>query len=468
MRRIKLNIDTTALVKPSALFLIFCICFSVLLMDAWRAWHFDHHNFVWDIANYYSYLPATFCNEGSFEFGNGVEGYLPALPDGKHIPKVTYGMSILYSPFFALGYKVAINEREVLNGFSQPFATCIHWGSIFYVLLGLFFLRKFLLKYYNEVTTTVTLIISFFGTMLFYYTYADGEMTHGYLFMLISAFLLVTYNWHLKVSLVKTLLIGFLIGLLSLIRPTEILVSLLFIFWNVSGLQDLKERFRKFWEFKWHLLLMIIVVILLWLPQFFFWKKMTGNYFFFSYGNERFFWDDPQIVNVLFSYRKGWVTYTPLILLAFIGFFFMKDEVKKLRPAFLGLLIINIYVLSCWWDWFFGGCFGARGFCQHIAFLALPIAACCNYFLKKENFTKSWLQLLKLVFFVFVFSGICLNMGQTNQYIKHYIHFNSMTKECYWHVFGKYYLDEHNTGLFWSKLKEPDYEKLRSGENRDQ
>lgn len=436
-------------------------------MDLWRGWHFNQTNFVWDITNYYSYLPAKFCNNNSFEFKNGLEGYLPTGPNGERMPKVTYGMSILYSPFFALGYKIAINQDSPLDGFSEPFKTCIHWGSIFYGLFGLIFLRNFLIKFYNEATVTLTLAISFFGTTLFYYTMGNSEMTHGYLFFLISAFLLTTYHWYQSTSYFKSVLIGLLLGIISLIRPTEILVGAIFVFWGVASINDLKSQFTKLWLNKWHLLIMSLMVVLMWIPQFLFWKERTGSYFFFSYGDEKFFWSDPQIINILFSYRKGWITYSPLIALVFIGFFFMKDEAKKLRPVILILLVINIYMLSCWWDWFFGGGFGARGFTQHIAYLSLPIAAMCNYFFNEDNLKKYW-QFLRLTFFAVVFSGISLCIGQTYQFVKLYIHFHSMSEEAYWHVFGKYYLDEDNMGKLWGKIKEPDYQKLKSGEDRDQ
>jgi len=436
-------------------------------MDLWRAWHFNQTNFVWDIANYYSYLPAKFCNNNSFDFKNGLEVYLPNGPDGEKISKVTYGMSILYAPYFALAYKIALNQGSPLDGFSEPFRTCIHWGSIFYALIGLILLRNFLIKFFNEAVVTITLAICFFGTTLFYYTMANSEMTHGYLFFLISGFLLATWHWHQKVTITKTVLLGFLIGIISLIRPTEILVGLIFVFWGVTGKEEFKNQISKFLKYKWHLVSMMVIVFLIWLPQLLFWKARTGSYFFFSYGDEKFFWGDPQIINILFSYRKGWLVYSPLISLVFIGFFFMKDEVKKLRPLILILLLVNLYMLSCWWDWFFGGGFGARAFCQHIAYLSLPIAAVCNYFINTE-FTKKWMHHVKLLFFIIVFSGISFSVGNTYQFIKLYIHYNSTTKESYWYVFGKYYLDGEHEGKWWGKIKEPNYDKLRSGEDRDQ
>lgn len=465
----KITLDKNLLAKPSVLLIIFCFCFSAVTMDLWRRWHFDQNNFVWDVANYYSYLPAKFLNNNSFEFKNDVDNFLGTSPTGQRISRGTYGMALMYSPFFALGYKVASNSNEQLTGFSEGFATCLHWGSIFYSLLGLIFLRNFLVKFFSEKTTTLTLVVVFFGTMLFYYTYGDSEMPHGYLFFLISSFLLANYHWQKKPRILLSIIIGIVFGLMVLIRPTEILNGFIFLLWGVKNFGDFKLQLNKLaknWKF---IILMAIAFIVIWIPQFIFWKQYTGTYFYSSYAalGEKFYWGDPQIMNILFSYRKGWVTYTPLILLAFAGFFFMKNEVAGFRWGVLLVLILNVYILSCWWDWFFGGCFGARGFCQHIAFLALPIASICNYFVEGVSKIRIF-PVLKLVFIVFVFSGICFNVGQSYQYTKGLIHYNSMTSESYWLVFGKYELSGTYNGRYWNALKEPDYPKLKSGENRNQ
>ncbi|MCW3076251.1 MAG: hypothetical protein JWO32_860 [Bacteroidetes bacterium] len=461
--------DFSGLSKPSVMLIIFCFCFSFFTMDLWRKWHFTQNNFQWDVANYYSYLPAKFCNNDSFKFSNGVSDFLQVLPNGEIVTRATYGMAIMYSPFFALGYKIALNQKSPLDGFSEPFSTCLHWGSIFYSLLGLILLRNFLIKFYSERTTAFTLAIVFFGTMLFYYTYGDSEMTHGYLFFLISAFLLACYKWHNNVTIGRSVVVGVLISLISLIRPTEILVGLIFVLWGVTDLNSLKVQVSKFLTNWSHLVIMLVIFILIWIPQFIFWKNHTGSYFYSSYATngEKFYWNDPQVLNVLFSYRKGWITYTPLIILSFIGLFFLKGEASKLKIGITFVLLLNLYILSCWWDWFFGGCFGARGFCQHIAFLAMPIAAVSTYFLDSDR-VATWFHPLKFIFLIFVFSGICLNIGQSYQYSRGYIHFNSMTKESYWLVFGKYSLSGAPEGNYWKSLKEPDYTKLKNGADRNQ
>jgi hypothetical protein len=452
--------------KPSLIFLLFCACFSFWFMDLWRPWHLHtklESPFCWDVAHYYSYLPGTFNNDFTMVSNNEFDGFLLFAPDSTRMPKTTYGMAVLYSPFYALGYKIALNQKSPTDGYSEPFATCIHWGSIFYALLGFLLLRNLLVKFFSERATSFTLAVLFFGTNLFYYIVGVSEMTHGYLFMLISALLLTTYHWYKEITYKKTLLIGFLLGIIGLIRPTEVFVGLLFVFWMVGSVSELKERMKLLFS-KWsHLLLILAIMIGLWIPQFIFWHYKTRHYFYFSYPGEGFFWTDPQIVNVLFSYRKGWFVYTPLIVLAFIGFFFMKDAVKPLRFWILGLVLVNIYMISCWWDWHFGGSFGARGFTQHYSYLSFPLTALIAFVLDNEK-TYKLRSVVQLLFLVIVFSGICLNIGQTYQCNNGMLHPDGMNKKTYGLVFRKFRLSPKETTKYWGSLTQPDYDKMKKGE----
>ncbi|PBQ31608.1 hypothetical protein CNR22_07450 [Sphingobacteriaceae bacterium] len=463
------SINQENLKKPTVIFFIFSLCFSFWFIDFWKPYNTakNHNNFNWDIMNYYSYLPAKFCNNNSFDFHMGADSlYLPVGPLGYFVPKATYGMSAMYSPFFALGYKVAVNQNSPLTGFSEPFATCVRWGSIFYVLLGLFFLRQLLLVWFNELVTAITLFAVLFGTLLFNYTFSQSEMTHGYLFCLFSIFLYLTHKWHLEQRYLYTVFIGIVFTMISLIRPTEIFVCLFFILWNIRKPEDFKIKVSFFLRNYKHILLILAIGVLMWIPQFLFWKDVTGMYVYYPYFEEGFFWKDPQILNILFSYRKGWITYTPMIVMAFIGFFFVKKEFPVSKWAFIFITCLMIYVLSCWWDWAFGGCFGAREFCQQIAFLAIPIAYFVDFvfYSPKHPAVKGLLSLLSVAF---IFSCVFLNIGQTYQYNHQQIHPMGMTEKLYWKVFRQYQFNDHFPEDYWGNVKIQDYEKTIKGKERD-
>jgi hypothetical protein len=455
--------------RPSLLLLLFAAVFAFWFLDFWKPYNSakHHHNFNADVANYYSYLPAYFCNGGSFDFMWGTDSmYLPVGPKQTYVPKATYGMSAMYAPFFALGYKIAVNQGSPLDGFSEPFATTIRWGSIFYVLLGLYFLRKLLLRYFSETITALTLFAALFGSLLFNYTYVQSELTHGYLFCLFSLLLYLSGRWHEGPRYGLSVAVGIVMALVSLIRPTEIFIFLFFLLWNVKRLSDLKGKATFLISNFRHLAVMAGVVLLMWLPQLLFWKVHTGQYVYYAYMDERFFWGDPQLLNLLFSYRKGWIVYTPVVLLSFAGFFTLKSDFPVSRWSFLGITALTVYVLSCWWDWSFGGCFGARALCQHIAFLAVPMAAFLDFVFNRLR-SNRWRGMASLLAITFVFSAVCLNIGQTYQAKQNVIHPWATTRELYWYVFRKYQFDDRYQEEYWSRLKFIDHEKWMRGEGRD-
>jgi hypothetical protein len=456
--------------KPSILVLLCALLFSFWLVDFWKPYNSNKggHNFYWDVFGYYSYLPAYFCNNGKLEFKNDLSDHNPPGPLGTHVPKYTYGLSVMYSPFFALSYKIAWNQKSPLDGFSQPFVTCIHWAGIFYVLLGLVFLRKFLLRFFNEPVTAIVLGSCLFGTMLFNYTFVQSELTHGYLFCLFCIFLYLTERWHCQPTYGKTIWVGLVTGLIVLIRPTEVFIFLFFIFWDVRSFGDLKKKFFFLSGNYRHMILIFVIACLWWIPQLLFYKQHTGSYFYFSYMRERFFWNDPQVINVLFSYRKGWITYTPLVALAFVGFFFIPKRVPFTGWTCFLILASVLYVLSCWWDWNFGGCFGARSFCQHIAILSVPLASVLEYLLYSEKrFPLKGVYALMSI--VFVCSCISLNMGMTYQYEKNKkIHPWATSKKIYWKVLRTYQFTDAYNYEWYSLLNEPDFVKYSDGSDRDQ
>jgi hypothetical protein len=455
--------------KPSLMAVIFSVAFAYWLVDFWRPYNREKNdnNFVWDMFGYYSYLPAQFCNGGSFDWHGQHMTFLGNSPLGNPFPKYTYGVAFLQSPFFFLGYKVAYNQHDPLDGFSEGFSTCVHWSTMIYVFIGLLYLRKFLLSWFNEKVVAITIAATLFGSMLFMYSFIQAELSHGYLFALFCIFLYYTQRWYDHPKLFYLVMVGLTGGLATLIRPTEIFVWVFFIFYRVFSWHDIKQRIRFFVSKPRVLLLLFFLCILWWIPQFLFWKKYAGSYFFFSYQDEKFFWSDPQIMNILFSYRKGWITYTPLVLLSLIGIFFMRRKTAFSPWLIFAVVSIMTYVYSCWWDWNYGGCFANRAFCNHIAYLAIPLSSLIQFlfYSEKKFFLRGWFSLIASAF---VFSCIFLNLGQSYQYQQlRKIHPWAMSKTIYWNVFRTYQYSDAYNYQFFADLEYPDHDNWMKGIGRD-
>ena len=242
-----------------------------------------------------------------------------------------------------------------------------------------------------------------------------------------------------------------------LIRPVNIILFLLPFLYNVKSLNELKEKtlfFISHWK---HLLVIAVLALLVISPQLFYWKYVTGDWFFNSYVGEKFYFGQPHIMEFLFSYRKGWLLYTPIMLLSIIGIIL---SYKGQKNIFFGLSIIlglNIYILSSWWSWWYGGSFGMRPMIDVYALLAIPFALSIQWIIQRHIFLKIITGWLILYF-------INLNLFQTAQKRHNVLHWDSMTKDAYWTNFNKLRMKTANDWHILEKqIQPPDYEAAKKG-----
>lgn len=449
---------------PSVLALLFVFLFSVFTFKFWVNWSEGGHPFHMDVDQYYSYLIAQLIHHDlGFHFPH--QYWLVETPTHLLVPKVTMGLAYLYLPFFVIADNIAYTFNYEGNGYSAPYAWCIHLGTIFYVIVGLWYCRKTLLLFFNEWVTATSVLLILFGTNLFYYTYKETEMSHSYLFFLFSLFIYHSIKWHQSGKNKHLYYFCFIAGMVTLIRPTEILILLFPLLFYVKNLEDLKNRGLKIKNLKWKIILAILIFMIPIIPQLIFWKTYTGQFLFFSYGSqEGFFFTDPKFYSVLFGWRKGWFIYTPLMLFSIIGLALLYLKKRELFFSIFIYFIINLYLICSWWDWGYGGAFGMRALVHCYAFLIIPFAYFINWLLL--YFKNKALKIVIITIFITMASFLSyLNVFQT-YLLKHAVmHWDSMTKEAYWYTFLN---TEHIDRTYLETLFEsPNYEEMRKG-NRDE
>ena len=452
--------------KPTFAVLFIIALFILMTQKEWRFWKKGDTPFKYDMDQYYSYLPAAFLHH-DLSFRYTERYWLMKAENGGMVAKGTCGMALMEAPFFLLGHEMAKKNNEALDGYSPSYARYVHFGSLLYVLLGLFILRQILIRYFNEWISALALFSVFFCTNYFNYAVNESEMAHSYLFFLVAAFTLLTIKWYENPKIKFIIPLAFVFGLITLIRPTEIILVIIFAGYGVFNKEMVKERLGFLLKYKWQIILFGVISFMVWVPQMIYWKTFTDKYLFFSYGSEeRFFFNDPQIMNVLFSYRKGWLLYTPLMIFALLGMVQIKRRAINFSYVLPIYFLLNLYLISCWWSWWYGGSFGMRSLIHVYPLLAIPLAAFLDRIFKlrihpvfKSSFRYA---AVGAVFFCFI-----LNMMQTIQYKKKIIHYDSMTKEAYWLVYGKLELTDEENKLYWELLKAPNNLEAQKG-NRDQ
>ena len=448
------------IITPSVFVYVLIIVFSLTTFKFWINWGGQDYPFQNDIDQYYSYLVAQFIHH-DFSFHFPHHYWLVETPTHEYVPKVTMGLSILYLPFFIIANNIAYAFDYDGLGYSAPYAWSIHLGSIFYVLIGVWYTRKTLLMYFNEWIVSISILLILFATNLFYYTYKESEMTHGYLFFLFSLFIYHVLKWRQTNKTKYVYYFSFIAGLVTLIRPTEILILIFPLLIYVVSFSDFKARIIEIKNLKWKLVIAIFLFMIPIIPQLIFWKIHTGQFLFFSYGSqEGFFFNDPKFYSVLFAWRKGWLLYTPVMISFIFGLIYLFVKRRDLFFSITIYFIINLYLISSWWDWGYGGAFGMRALVQCYAFFIIPIAFFINWiFIEYKNI---FLKILYSVFFLtFVASCSYLNIFQTYQFKNSLFHWDSMTKESYFYVF----LNAENIDRVYLETlyKHPNYEEMRKG-----
>lgn len=410
---------------------------------------------IWsDVQIYYSYLPATFIENDPFfehkeQYDTLNKYWTLKSPTGKNLPKTTMGVALLEAPFFFIGHQYAKQSpKYAANGFSAPYGRAISFGTAFYGIVGLLFLFLFLKTRFTVVQSLLSVISIGIGTNLFFYSVYESGMSHPFTFFIFSALLFFTQIWFKKKGFVLSFVIGGLLGLIVLIRPINILFLLPMLFFYKQSDESWESYLNRLIFPLFPLVLIVIGGIFIWLPQMLFWKMQSGQFFYFSYPGESFFWLNSHVMDGLFSFRKGWFIYTPMMLLSLIGLIRLFHTHRNLFLGLAWFLPLFLYITFSWWAWWYGGGFSARTLVDILPIMAIPLAAFYEWILPTK---LRYVILIIPVFFV------QLNIYQSWQYRQGIIHYDGMTYEAYKSVFFKHYTPNG----YWDQLQQPDYEQAR-------
>ncbi len=374
----------------------------------------------WDVSTYYMYLPALFIYDDlkQCSFGDSMAQkywFVPQFeagfthPSGNHVMQYAAGQAVLYSPFFFIGHWVASNSDQwPADGFSHPYQLWIGIGMLFYCMLGLYVLRKVLLRYFPDIPVAITLIAIVFATNYLNYAAIDGAMTHNTLFTLYAILLLVTIRFYQKPGIASAIFIGLLTGLATLIRPTEIISWLIPLCWGVHNRETIKGRWRFMMNHLRYPLLAIFAFLLVVSIQPIYWKWVSGSWVVYSYQDQGFSFLSPHIYSCLFSTRAGWLIYSPIMLLAIIGLVSLYRFRKDLFYTAFIFLGVFTYICFSWDIWWYGGSLGQRAMIQAYPVFAFALTAFFQRLYSGRSF-------MRFVVGVFLIVCIIYNFWLTHQ-----------------------------------------------------
>jgi hypothetical protein len=391
----------------------FAFFISCLLLLASSMWYYPkwkqantEATLSWDVSGYYLYLPAAIIYKdikqlawwesvsNKYHPGPGM-GQAFKHPSGNYVMKYPMGQALQFLPWFLTAHLIAEPLGYPADGFSMPYQAAIGWGSLLVAFLGLWVLRRVLRVYFTDAIVAAVLISIVFGSNYLEYAGITGAMTHNWLFTAYSLLLYATVQFYKKPSWKYAVMIGGLIGWVTLTRPTEIIAVMVPLAWGVYSMPTLRARIQVF---KKHYLKLLGAALLAGMVMFLqcaYWKYATGEWIVYSYEAQGFTWFPPHIEDVLWSARAGWLVYSPIMIFAVAGLFMLRKRVPDVFPTVALYCLSALYITSAWDIWWYGGSLGQRAMVQAYPFWAFALGAFWSWVSRRQ--WRTWLFVLLAV-----------------------------------------------------------------------
>lgn len=388
---------------------------------------------TWDSGGYYAYLVGAFITrdlgEGTYQ-ANVRATYRPDLnpdygmvhlPNGQTVFKYPMGMAVAYAPWFALAHAYAPLHGDPPDGYARPYQRLVALGCLVYALLGLGLLGRELRHYFADHLVALTVLVVGLGTNLFCYATYGATMPHATLFLLNVLLLRYTRQWYARGTWRAGLALAVVFGLMLLVRPSELWMVAVPALWGLTSRAALRQRLGYLGG-RWpQLVAMGAVVAAVASVQLLFWRTVGGHWLIDFYPGESFDFRHPHLLEGLFSVRKGWLFWTPLMAFALLGIIWTRRYAAPALPILVVLVPVVVYATYSWWDWGYGGSFSGRALISLYPLLSFSLA----------SFWARWWPGYAVPLAVLVL----LNLLQSWQYFLGMVNCCNMTWEQYKHYF---------------------------------
>lgn len=426
-----------------------------LFISVYRLNNINEKEISWDVLGYYLYLPSTFIyHEPLFTDISwlqkvnqekdlaGTLYMVSSNNEGQPMYFFLMGMALFYLPFFFIGHASASLLGFPPDGFSLPYQYALVIGGIIYTIIGLIFLRKILRHYFSEGISSLVMIILVFGTNYIHHLTIKNLETGNVLFMLVTIILWYTIQWHKDQKIKYLIITGSSITLVGLVKPSEIFIVLVPLFWNIYSFQSFKDKLQLIIKNRRAFLITATTCFLIALPQMTYWFIRTGHIFYDSYKNPGVGLDllSPHIAEVLFSYRKGWLLYTPVMIFALMGFYFLFKNNRKIFLALISYFLISFYIIASWTEWWYGSSFSIRPLITLYPVLAICLGYFLVYLQKRTTIVKTSIGSVILLLIMF-------NQFQWWQLKNYILEPYRTSKAYYWATFLKTSVSEADKDL---------------------
>lgn len=421
-----------------------------------------------DSSGYYMHVVSALVNQDVGQYDQTIDDYLKNYPQaadpredvygirltekGRRYIKYTLGVGLLQVPFFGLAHLIAsLSPAFPADGWSFPYMLLIHLSKVVYIFWGLYLLSGLLLRSFSRWITALTIVVVAFGTNLFYHgTFLT--LAHSYLFFAFSLLMVLAHRFYDRPSLGRAFGIGLVVGLIALTRVPEVVGLCVPLLWGVRSASSLRERIAFFRQRPQYLGLAGIGLLLVFSPQIAYWQYVSGEWFFNPYQGESFNFLKPRIHRGWFSFKNGWLIYTPVMIFALWGFGYARKKAPQVVLPAATFLLLNAWIHYSYYVWNYYPGLGSRPMIEVYPLLSFCLAAFADRF-----WSNRWSRRFLLLGSIFF---IALNLHQSWQMRRGIIWSQQGNMAFYAETFGRMTSTRNALRAYDSHSFQPDEGKL--------
>jgi hypothetical protein len=349
-----------------------------------------------DGIGYYAYLPSLLLDH-DLDFANQ---YAALLPPGPHLHTARtptgllfnywpIGPPLLWLPFFLIAHGLALALSAA--GVSIRIDGCGYWhqafviaGNIAYGCAALWLAFDVGRRVARQASAMWAVVLVACAGNLTYYMTAEASLAHATAAFVVSLFFAVWLRTRGRRGLAHAATLGALAGLIAVVRTQDTVLVLVPLSFELAAsftaalprgkAQAMAATCRE-------MVTMAVAAVAVYSPQFLVSATLYGTWWrppqlYIGWTRfEPWAWWSPHFWRVLFSPQSGLFVWHPVFALALLGAAPLWRRDRTLAAALVLGVLVQTYVLGCWYDWAQGRSFGGRSFVSCLPLFAAGLAA---------------------------------------------------------------------------------------------
>ena len=371
-----------------------------------------HRIYASDEIQYFAYTHSLFF-DGDLDFSNQYLHFYESDPvkferiyldlykkteplTGLPINVAPIGTGLLWLPSFAVAHVFALAAQSLgagvaADGYSAPYIVAICLTSYLLGCAGLLLCYSLVRRYFGRRVSAFAVAVIWLATPVVFYTIIAPPWSHA-----ASLFAVTLFLWYWARTRSKAgrsprqwAVLGACAGLMMLVREQDALflaVPATGVVWSVvGGLHGSDREAKRISSLLFGWLsgpaIMGLAAVIVFAPQLMAYKAITGNFGPSKVVSGKFTWTSPHFFDVLLSPEHGLIPWTPVIVPALIGLFFLWRHDRLLTLAAIVALLLQVYVAGSFLTWQSAGSFGQRRFINSTAIFVLGLCALISWVL---------------------------------------------------------------------------------------